>query len=923
MYKIKYSEIMNTVYFQYVIMLRLLLLLLLLLLTTTTTNTATTTTTTTTATTTTTTVLLLLLLLLLLILILLIIIIIMIYQVYQFVTSNSAKYVYLSSFSQQLKMGYSESNCEASGEPSRLVGKKDESLALGSLHSGVFSSQYPESSPSTRTQHKPLQEEIVELRWDRRGSARFQRNISRIYEEVEPGDDKALTNELTNCAPKVNIIDSTGSTYLHHAVASVCRKSDWNDSVYYKCINAWMSCEQVKVNMPNKKGYTAIGLAVHKLHKTCVEYMLKHSSADRLHLDYYPADSESTVREIITQRFPDLQPLLPAPLMESLDTSENDKKLLGALQRGDYSIFIETLDSNNPNPSYDEPYHSSLLEIACQMKNRKRFVELLLHSGADPNITNSVTGMPLIHATVRCGNFEVLHLLLEKDTEGICKKDNEQRTVLHWLAQVRERKPSDKSIMEKCFKLLLDKDHVTKMGIDFQDVSGNTALYIALQKGFRDRAELLLSKGADVSVLGNAGPLLLPTNLLILEEILDDCLQSNGELVTSKDLLLRFNTELLTNIVPRIAESQNLRNLLKHPVISTFLFLKWLKVRYIFFIDMAFYVTFLLLLTAYILLSEPHNILNDGGAASNTTDPFSFNDSNIKSDVNDSNFASESNSSSLYSLWVFLMFTLFFLTLREVMQLILQRWDYVQSSENWLEILLIIATFISCSGVVDGMKIKLHFFAVALLLGWFEMFLMLGRLPLLSVQLEMLRTVSVTFLRYMMGYVTLLIAFALSFYILFKGSSEKQNAEMFENPFIPLLKTIVMFTGEFEASDLSFDTLPYTSHLIFLLFVVLVAIVLLNLLNGLAVNDTEVIRKDAETLSLVARAKMISRIETLAYKLPLTKRFAAEMKEVMFVIYPNGKNVIGSAAVLSLLRIISEKTKLCEKETSASLPINP
>jgi hypothetical protein len=163
-----------------------------------------------------------------------------------------------------------------------------------------------------------------------------------------------------------------------------------------------------------------------------------------------------------------------------------------------------------------------------------------------------------------------------------------------------------------------------------------------------------------------------------------------------------------------------------------------------------------------------------------------------------------------------------------------------------------------------------------------------------------------------------LIAFALSFYILFKGSSEKQNAEMFENPFIPLLKTIVMFTGEFEASGLSFDTLPYTSHLIFLLFVVLVAIVLLNLLNGLAVNDTEVIRKDAETLSLVARAKMISRIEALAYKLPLTKIFAAEMEEV---IYPNGKNIIGSAAVLSLLRIISEKTKLCEKETSASLPV--
>jgi hypothetical protein len=38
------------------------------------------------------------------------------------------------------------------------------------------------------------------------------------------------------------------------------------------------------------------------------------------------------------------------------------------------------------------------------------------------------------------------------------------------------------------------------------------------------------------------------------------------------------------------------------------------------------------------------------------------------------------------------------------------------------------------------------------------------------------------------------------------------------------------------------------------------AIVLLNLLNGLAASDTGEIRRDAETLSLAARAKLISRI---------------------------------------------------------------
>jgi len=158
----------------------------------------------------------------------------------------------------------------------------------------------------------------------------------------------------------------------------------------------------------------------------------------------------------------------------------------------------------------------------------------------------------------------------------------------------------------------------------------------------------------------------------------------------------------------------------------------------------------------------------------------------------------------------------------------------------------------------------------------------------------------------MAGYVTLLIAFALSFYILFRESSEQGGAEMFANIPVSLMKTIVMFTGEFEASSLSFDTVPYTSHVLFLLFVVLVAIILLNLLNGLAVNDAGEIRRDAERLSLAARAKLISRIEGLVNALPKWLKPDIELKRGMFEIYPNQKNIIGSAAVRSLLSIISE-----------------
>ena len=148
------------------------------------------------------------------------------------------------------------------------------------------------------------------------------------------------------------------------------------------------------------------------------------------------------------------------------------------------------------------------------------------------------------------------------------------------------------------------------------------------------------------------------------------------------------------------------------------------------------------------------------------------------------------------------MISLFFLSIREMLQLILHRWVYVKSLENWLQILLITSTSLSSSCVVESAVLKLQSSAITLLLGWSELFMLLGRLPRLSVQHKMLRTVSFTFLRYMMGYITLLMGFALSFYIIFGGNSEEDGAEILANSVLSILMTIVMFTGEFDASTL-------------------------------------------------------------------------------------------------------------------------
>ena len=53
---------------------------------------------------------------------------------------------------------------------------------------------------------------------------------------------------------------------------------------------------------------------------------------------------------------------------------------------------------------------------------------------------------------------------------------------------------------------------------------------------------------------------------------------------------------------------------------------------------------------------------------------------------------------------------------------------------------------------------------------------------------------------------------------------------------LSVLKTLTMFVGELEFSDMPFSNMPYISHLAFVLFVLIFVVVLMNLLTGLAVR---------------------------------------------------------------------------------------
>jgi hypothetical protein len=630
--------------------------------------------------------------------------------------------------------------------------------------------------------------------------------------------------ELQNIvAESSDISDTKGNTDLHNAVLSFFQQADTHAD-FYRRIDELMTSQDTQLNRPNKEGYTAIGLAVHHHQKMCIERMLSHPSAHRLYLDYYPADSDQTVREIIMQTYPDLVPLLPAPLMERLDSPDRDMKLLAALQHDEFDIFRDNLDETHPNPRYDEPYYCSLLEIACQMKKREQFVKFLVQYGADVN----------------------------------------------------------------------------------------TAFSNAVERKFINGIILLLDNDINYDVVNT----LESASMSFLNEILDNCFEYNNEICTSKDLKVTFKFMTLFNMVGLTQESHH-KDLLRHPVMSIFVNLAWKKLKYFFFLDVAFYIMFVLSLTTYILFSEYFNTPDNTDLTNNTRGLLRFNESVITSSMSYETWYNTSQ-----SLWYILMVLLGLLFAREVFQLVVYHVDYILTWENWLELLLIVVTFTSCSGLVEIFELKRHFFAIAILLGWFELVLLLGRLPLLSVQTEMFKAVSLTFLKFMAGYVILILAFSFSFYVLFKENTEVGDAVLFSNPLISILGGMVMFAGEFNAANLHFSTLPGTSHVIFLLFVFFVTIVLFNLLQGLAVGDTRKVWEKAETLSLDSRVKLITYIVYVYFKLPNFMTRSFEEVELMFCLYPNRPNEMKSTELKSLKNIITEKREKSKKDNHIKHPDN-
>lgn len=511
-------------------------------------------------------------------------------------------------------------------------------------------------------------------------------------------------------------------------------------------------------------------------------------------------------------------------------------------------------------------FNETMLMVAA----RRGFVHAakkLLVTGADVNNYQTKKTSSQMLADVFCdlsrlpielacenGNWEVLELFLKQPTIDL---GNAPLLVI----AVKNIEPGPHCGYRKCFFLLLS---FPKIDVNQADAMGCTALHAAVRNNNHPVILALLGKGAYIGSPNSLNDLpITDIDAKVLETHLNSCISTNGRRSGDDNYKIRFD---FTNLVPLIVrkeqlnswesaqvpqctdemapieymtKSPELKHLVKHPLIASFLFLKWHQLALVFYTNFICYTIYCLAIILYVLLCYGKDDANVGMSA---------------------------------LLYLISLLGSLYVLVREIGQLVMSPRVYFRNNENYLELVLITTTVIILANFDFSESTRKTVASFTILLSVTEFFLLTGSLPVLSfsTHLVMLKTVAKSFMKGLLLYSIILIAFGLCFYTLLGDVRKDVNAVVddiadfnnFVHPGAAIAKAVVMLTGEFDASNIHFKQ-NYASYVLFVVFVLLISTVLSNLLNGLAVSDTQAIKNEAELMNFIYRAKLMARYEKI------------------------------------------------------------
>lgn len=395
-----------------------------------------------------------------------------------------------------------------------------------------------------------------------------------------------------------------------------------------------------------------------------------------------------------------------------------------------FKAFRETCYNNEQN------FHeecAKLLEMAT-IKGGPNIVELILqHVMVDVNVRAQAATWKFPPTFIACmqGYYKILEIFLrqqhilfcfEKPKEFPLEK-NTATTLLHevCLRFGAEKKNDDNVDFQKCFDLLISDPRCDiNTVINSKDSYGCTPIHYTTRYKNEEATMALLKKSAYLCTPNNLGQLALnDINKDTFEKFLDDCIEPVNRRVKKTHMYvfgydvqeLHIDYSFLKSpedsanceIFPlrRITKNNELRKLIKHPLLFSFLYIKWAKLSLLFNINFFMFAIFLFSFIIYIVLCQ--------------------------------SIGADDRQKSIYYMFFFGISIVFVivLTIREVLQCLFSVKHYFRSKMNWFEMVLIVLSYLVLFGSFEE-DFQRILRGVTILFAATEFLTLAGTLPNLS-----------------------------------------------------------------------------------------------------------------------------------------------------------------------------------------------
>ncbi|XP_063922923.1 transient receptor potential cation channel protein painless-like [Zophobas morio] len=437
----------------------------------------------------------------------------------------------------------------------------------------------------------------------------------------------------------------------------------------------------------------------------------------------------------------------------------------------------------------------TLLQFACKRSEKMHVVvKFLLDHNADPNKVTEL--YPFKPAEIAARKKH------EQSFQEILKNKNLEITQEMFNHFVQWRTVG---VKRKLFEMFLESNNLEpSLTCKF---SGNTPLHYAVRFSHRKAIQKILKHPKNMlDVTNDAGKVVLDVMRVDdLKAHFDACLVLDTYNDFGSDdykMHLRFKSLVSDSsgqidemkIISKIAKNRNLCELLSHPLVNTFLELKWSKVAFYYWLVLVLqFFLFTALSSCFYLLCE----------------------------VPSTNF------------WL----CVFFILLNSVTKIPFITAPYFCGKRQpptlyeTLEILVALTLF----GAFFSVECRAFAFVEMSVL----CLLTVGYHPRIAKWSAMMKKVFKSFTYLMVFFSLILLAFAVAFQLLFKDEG------FFKNIWKSLFVTYVMTTGEFNMNEnFAFSTTGH--YVVFFVFAIFVALVMVNFWTGVAVTDVSSIEKNAE-----------------------------------------------------------------------------